>query len=160
MQVFNDFVILAKDVSVDSKDNMLSIFKIVDKFNFALDSENYNKFVEESKEKAVGMPAQYVMSSSWSLDKITKKNIDAVLVSKLIDPSGKELASSQNDIVFTAGSDRVRLNGAVEGIPVTQNGRYKVEVNVLDKATSKVMCTGSTTYQVSVDENVDNSMVK
>ena len=153
MRVYNDFVILARDVSVDSQDKMLSIFKIVDKFNFSLDPDNYKKFLEEIKDKTASLPAHFVTSSSWSLDSPTKNDLRAILESKIVDPTGKELGRSRNEMVFIAGSDRVRLNGVIEAVPVTSNGRYKIELSVLDLKTGKILCSGSTSYQVSVDED-------
>jgi hypothetical protein len=153
MQIYNDFVILARDVSIDSKDKMLSIFKIIDRFNYPLQPEDFKKFSDETKTKAVMLPAQYVMTSSWSLDKPAKKQLKAVLESKIIDPLGKELGSSRNDVVFAVGSDRVRLNGVVDGIPVTINGKYTVELSIKDTSTNKILSSSSASYQVKVEED-------
>lgn len=153
MRVYNDFAILARDVSIDSKDKMMSIFKIIDKFNFSLEPDSYKKFIEETREKTANMPAHFVTSSSWSLDKPTKKDIRAIIESKIIDPRGKELGKSRNDVVFAAGLEKVRLNGVVDGLPVTLNGYYKVELRVLDPKTEKVLSSGTVNYQVNVEEN-------
>jgi hypothetical protein len=99
------------------------------------------------------LPAQYVMTSSWSLDKPAKKQLKAVLESKIIDPLGKELGSSRNDVVFAVGSDRVRLNGVVDGIPVTINGKYTVELSIKDTSTNKILSSSSASYQVKVEED-------
>ncbi|HEX8762151.1 MAG TPA: hypothetical protein VF733_00135 [Candidatus Saccharimonadales bacterium] len=152
MQVTNDFVILARDVSVDAKDQMLSVFKIIDKFNLPLDPDTYKRFLDETKDKSVTLPAMYVMSSSWRLQEKVKKDTPALLESRIIDPSGKELGKSVNEIVFVAGSDKLRLNGLVEGIPVIRNGRYKVELSILDATTNKKLCSSATTYEVEVVE--------
>jgi hypothetical protein len=152
MQVFNDYIILARDVSTDSRDKMLSIFKIIDKFSFSLDAENYKEFVESTKDGIVEMPSSYFTASSWSLDEAPKKEFRARLESRIIDPLGKELGKSKNDIVFPAGHDRIRLNGKIEGVAVNSNGNYTLEMSVIDPVTEGILGTGSTRYQVLVEE--------
>lgn len=153
MQFNNDFILLARDVSVDAKDNMLSIFKLIDKFEYKLAPEEYKKFITETKSKVANLPAVYVLSSSWSIDKPASKETKVILETKVIDPSSKELGKSRNDIVFAPGNDKVRLNGNIEGIPVTRSGRYTVEQSLIDPDTNKVLCSNRTAYRVNVEED-------
>ena len=156
MQVYNDYVLMARDVSVDSRDNMMSIFKMIDKFNFSLTAEEYKKFTSEVNRENLLFPARFILTSSWSLDKPVNKSVSVILESKIADSSGKELASTSKNAEFTKGTDRVRFNAETEGLPVSGKGRYTIELIMKSADSKKILSSGTASFQVAI-EQVENT---
>lgn len=153
MQVYNDFVIISRDVSIDANDNMLSIVKIIDKFNFELELEQFRQFNEAIKRGEVGaFPMNYVVTSSWSLDTPLKKPSTIEVLMRILDSTGKQLGEMKHETSFAAGTDRLRINAQTDSIVVNGSGRYQLEVVIVNKADNKELASNKTNFVVDIKE--------
>jgi hypothetical protein len=133
MQMFNDFVILARDASTDEEEKSLSIFKIIDKFEFSVKSKEFkDAFGVEPTEKVV-LPAAFVLCSSWSLENNRKTELSFMLNTTIMSPSGDVLAENKQEVTIPALSNRIRFNVNTQGLPVSGSGRYTIKIEAVDK---------------------------
>jgi len=153
MQVYNDFVIISRDVSIDANDNMLSIVKIIDRFNFELEAEQFKQFNDAIKRGEVGaFPMNYVVTSSWSLDTPLKKPLNIEVSMRVLDSNGKQLGEIKHEASFAVGTDRLRINAQTDSILVNGSGRYQLEVVLVNKADSKELASNKTNFVVDIKE--------
>ncbi len=150
MQGRNDFVILAKDISLDQLDSLLSIFKIVDKFNLNLTPEKAEEYKEETEGGVVSIANNYFVVTSWSFEQPLKKEIPIMLVTKVFSPKGEELATSEQESYLESGKDRFRLNIQMQSVITKGLGNHKLEVSILEKNTNKVLAQGMASYTVDI----------
>jgi hypothetical protein len=154
MRVYNDFAILARDSSIDADDRMMSLFKIVDKFNVSLPSKSFKQIKEmkDSEVKLLSFP--YVIASSWKLDRKVTKDYDAIIKIRLIDPSGTELATSINDVTFNPGNSRIKISGEIQKLGYTVDGEYTNEITFIDKSSNEELCKASIYFEIEVLEDI------
>ncbi len=150
MQMHNDFIIISKDSTIDEKDNVMSIFKIIDTFNFELEDEQYQQFETEKAKSIALLPASYIINSSWSVDEKLKKDLPIEVSIEITDPKGKTLGGSKDKAVFPSGNDKLRLNGATNVLPVTGNGKYTMVMTILDSVSGDKLADSTIKYNVNV----------
>lgn len=153
LKLSNNYILLSRDASSDSNDNMFSIFKIIDSINFNVPKEEAAKFKKAHTEDAsnlMGVPVRYIMCTSWSIDEMAEKDIPVKLEYSILDPSGKPISTMLQEAVFPKSNDVFRINIVTEGIPYSQDGKYKVHVKVLD-SNSSVLCEASTRVRITMN---------
>jgi hypothetical protein len=130
----NLYVIMARDITTDSTDNMSSIIKIIDRFTFNINKEELEKNEITLGVQQIGLPANYSVATSWVLeDKLQKETFFNFKIN-ISDPDGKQLGPGpEQENVLPAGIDRINMNFNVQGMPVTKPGRYKVEAAMFSK---------------------------
>jgi hypothetical protein len=149
MKLFNEYVIVAKDASVDGNDQTLSIYKIVDNFGFGYRKEEYDAFVRSNPGQPLVFPISYAIVSSWKLERQTPSNIPFKINTKLIDPEGKVLNENSQEAVIAKGNDKVRFNVNVQGMPVTISGKYIYTLEAIDDK-GKELATGNTRINIEL----------
>lgn len=135
LNLTNNYVILSRDASSDSNDQMFSIFKIIDSINFNATKPEVAQLKEvraKDSTAAMGVNVRYVVCSSWSLPEITDKDIPVKFEYAVVDPSGTVLSAQMQEAVFPKGNDIFRFNIVTEGFPYTEDGKYSVKVKILD----------------------------
>lgn len=150
LKLSNNYIILSRDVSSDSNDNMFSIFKIIDSINFNVPKEEATKFKaahDKDDKNIMGVPVKYVMCTSWSVAEMTEKDIPVKLEYSIIDPTGKSISTLLQEAVFPKSNDIFRINIVTEGIPYTRDGKYTIFVKVLD-SNSETLCEASTRIRI------------
>lgn len=150
MQMTNEFIIIAKDVSTDSGDNMVSIIKMIDNFEFGVNSEIYQKLTDPDNEEIVNLPANYAIATSFRVEQKATKDIPFLVQITIFSPVGKKIGDFGQEIVLSEGNDRVRLNINSQGLPVMTDGRYKFKVEALDG--SRVLARGETFVNILVSD--------
>lgn len=155
-QLFNDFVIIAKDASTDINDGMTTLYKLVDKFEFAVNNKFYEDISKKESDNKIVLPAAYTIATSWSLNEIAQQEIPFQVKISLISPSGKVINDIVQDALIAKGKDKLRLNINTNGIPVNESGRYIFRVSALDK-NNKTLATRDCGLQVKIKiEDVKN----
>jgi hypothetical protein len=148
MNLTNDYVIIAKDASVDANDQMVSINKIIDNLTFGFHKEEFDKAVASSQGKPLAFPIAYSITSSWRSDIKATKNFPFKLNVKLVDPDGVTLSENSQEAVMAEGNNTVRFNINVQGFPVTKPGVYKYILSAIDDQ-GKQLAKGAS--QINVD---------
>jgi hypothetical protein len=135
MQTFNNlYVIIARDVTTDAVDNMNSIIKIIDKFSFDIDSTEFATKKIEVGSKPIGLPAAYYVATSWIFKEKLKKETFLIFKINIFDPEGRKLEGGpEQENLIPAGIDRFNMNFNIQGLPVTTEGRYRMEAEILSK---------------------------
>lgn len=146
----NNFVIIARDASIDTNDNMVSIFKMFDQFAFGVNKSE----LEEAMKKqvaAVNIPFSCVLCSSWSTDEVVEKNLKLTLEYSILDPEGDVISKGSQGVEIAKGSDTLRFNLNVEGFGYKGDGRYRYVLRALDD-TGQELATGFAHLRVSCIE--------
>jgi hypothetical protein len=148
MSVKNLYVIMARDITTDSTDNMSSIIKIIDKFSFNINKEDLEKNEITLGKQQIGLPASYSVGTSWVFDEKLDKETFFNFKINIKDPDGKPLGPGpEQENVLPAGIDRINMNFNVQGLPVTKQGQYTLEAEVFSKE-GKLLSNGSYPFAV------------
>lgn len=152
MQISNDYLLLAKDASIDTKDNMVSIFKIMETMTFTFKKEEFKKvFNAEPGESAIAMPAEYAIVSAWRAPMILEKDFAFEVKTVLRGPDQKVLMEKTQAVIIQKSKDRIRLTISVRGLPVGKPGGYTYS----QEATKNGKLLDSRSYTLNVKLNVD-----
>lgn len=134
LQVKNLYVIMARDVTTDASDKMNSILKVIDKFTFNINKSDLKKQGITLGKQHIGVPANYAVATSWLFDQKLEKEVFLNLKINIIDPDGKKLDSGpEQENVLPAGIDKFNVNFQIQGLPISTEGKYKVEAEIFSK---------------------------
>lgn len=128
------YVIMARDVTTDAADKMNSIIKVIDKFTFNINVDELEKNEITLGSQEIGLPANYAVTTSWALPEKLKKDTILNVKLNIVDPAGKKLgAGPEQENVIAAGIDRINMNFNIQGMPVTTEGKYRLEAEMFSK---------------------------
>jgi hypothetical protein len=146
----NDFVVLCQGVTSDEYDKSLSVFKIINSFNFKFTPEELTAFKSDENSDNIAVPTSYTLSSSWLKNKKSRsKDLDLIIVTKLQDESGELLYSHTQPESLSSEQRRVRFNSNVTGLTISKNGRYAYTVELRETSSNKLLGTGKYFFDVS-----------
>ncbi len=129
-QIKNQYVLLSREVTTDSVDKMNSIIKIIDTFNFGLNTRELDKNNKQFGEDVLMIPATYSIATSWLLGaKTTKENTAAVKIN-MYDSKGFDLGGPSQELKVPKGSNRINMNFGVNGFPLKNRGDYKLKASL------------------------------
>lgn len=130
----NLYVIMAREVSTDASDNMNSIIKIIDRFNFNINQDDLDKNEITLGKQELALPANYAVATSWIFDEKLDKDTQVTLKLNIVDPDGKALGEGPSqDYTPPEGINKINMNFNVQGLPVTKQGKYTLHAELLDK---------------------------
>lgn len=151
MQVSNEFVLIAKDSTTDELDKMVSYFKLIDNFIFDFKEVEFKElFNAEIGEKSIIVPATYVVASSWRFDDKTSKDMTFTISASFVSPEDEVLTTAQQTINVPKGSDKMRVNFGVQGLPVKNSGRYFYNLEITG-GSGKALAKGSCPLNVEIN---------
>ncbi len=153
LKLSNNYIIISRDASADSNDQMFSIFKIIDSINFNTPKNEADQFKAARTQEphtAMGINVRYVVCTSWSLPEITEKDIPVKFELTITDPQGNQLLAQLQEAVFPKGNDVFRFNIVTEGFPYTEDGKYMVAVKMLD-SDSKPLCDAAARVRLAMN---------
>ena len=145
MKVSNVFLLISRDVSVDSEDKMMSILKIIDRFN----SEVTTKSEKSAKPEAVIIPLKFAIVSSWMFEEKIKKPQNIEIRMDIVDNDGKSMGGPTSLVEFPKDTLRFNLNFNVDGLKVTQSGGYVLNAKLLSPS-KKVLATARYPFEVNL----------
>ena len=143
----NNFVVIARDASIDVNDNMVSIFKMIDQFSFGVKKSELETVMKNPGATA-NVPFSCVLCSSWSTDEIVENNLKLTLEYSIIDPEGNVVSTGSQGAEISKGGDTLRFNLNIEGFGYKGDGRYKYLLRTLDDK-GKELATGFAYLRVS-----------
>lgn len=155
-KINNNFVIIARDSTIDSNDQMVSIFKIIDQFSFSVKKSEFDMAVSAANGKPINIPFTCVLCTSWSIDDIASKDIKLTLRYSIVAPNGEEISIGEQNTQITKGGDALRFNLNIGGFPYLGEGRYKYLFRVFDN-NSKELASGFTYLRVNRTEERDTN---
>lgn len=145
MKISNDYVLLARDSSVDELDKMFSIFKIVDKFVF-----NVDKMPQELKasvDRRIIFPINYVISSGWCIDDV-HEDLSLEMHIRLLDPDNKQLNEVLQVVTVQSPDDKLRFNINAQGLPCSKSGQYRFIIEAFKD--NKKLAEGSHRFKIEL----------
>lgn len=145
MHITNEYLLIAKDISTDVNDNMVSILKIIDDLNISINEDAQKQL----KSAPLVFPATYVIATSWRADKKLEKDYPVRLRIKLVGAAEEQLSEMLQEAVFTKGTDKLRFNIGTQGIPISQPGKYTFEVTCLD-TNDEALAKSATSINVNI----------
>ncbi len=118
MNVKHIWSVLCKESIINQEDNVISLHGVLEEISSLLTPVGK----EFKKQEKIIIPFNYEIVSYWikDLDRDIKMDVKV----KIIDPKGKELSEAVNSSVFPKESKRLRTRMKIQGLPVTENGRY------------------------------------
>jgi hypothetical protein len=151
-QVKNLFTVIAREVTTDANDNMTSIIKLIEQFNFGYNpAELKEKGVEIGTKEAILFSAKYAVATSWFFDEKLKADTSYTFRISVIDQAGENRGGPSQEHVLPAGINRANMNFGVEGLPVSGAGDYTLRAELIDAA-GKVLASGEYPFIVELNE--------
>ncbi len=114
--------ILCEKSSVDSETNLLSMFNTMEQINLVIDKTKMQK-----SDKLV-VPASFQIINFWVIEDPTKENSTEMKI-EFVDPKGKILNEFRKVLKTKKDIKRVRNRTNIQGMPVTESGRYCYRVS-------------------------------
>ena len=140
---------MARDVSTDAVDNMNSIVKIIDKFNFEISETKLKENNIKFGKVPILLPANFYVSTSWYFQKKLAKDQFFNLKVSIVGPDGVSHSGPAQENFVAAGIDRLNVNIQFNALPVTVEGKYTLTVELMSKD-GKVLSLGNYPYDVEV----------
>ena len=108
--------LLCQKSSVDTDNNLLSLFECIEELNLRIDK---NKAPKGDK---LVIPIEFQLVSFWVSEDINKEDIIDVEI-QLVDPNKKVLSLFKNNISVKKGVQRFRNRLNIQGLHDTKSGR-------------------------------------
>lgn len=144
MKISNNLLLLARDVSIDSNDKMMTIIKIIDKFNGNVTTKS-----DEEKPGEVVIPVNFTIVSSWSFDEKTDEPQSIVIKTNIADAEEQDLGGPEQTVDLPAGIQRFNLNFPVQGLKATGSGTYVLSAQVLSSS-NKLIASAQYSFDVNL----------
>jgi hypothetical protein len=130
VKVSNLFVLLAREVSTDAMDNMSTITKVIDKFNFNVDLEQFERDKVMAGDKHVAVPINYDIATSWLFSEKLPKDTFLTFKISILDPDDEDLGGPEQENLVPATMNRINMNFKMQQLPLTESGTYHLHAEV------------------------------
>lgn len=149
----NLYVIVAKEVTADVNDQMISIFKVTDKFDIDINEAEFNKQnnVKLGKDQ-ITLPVSYSVATSWIFDEKLKKETLITYKTNIVGPDGVEYGGFAQEQPIAVGLNRMNVNFVIQGLPVTGSGSYKFVVEARSKD-DELLASGEFPFEIELKKN-------
>jgi len=108
----NIWSVLCQSSSIDYENKLVSLFDCIEEIRLEV-----NKIDKEG----IILPANFQLIMAWSTED-KDKGLDLKI--ELVDPKGKALKEFVNTYGIEQGSKRLRIRLLINGMPITEEGRY------------------------------------
>ncbi len=148
----NIWSIICEKSSVDSQTNLLSLFSCIEEVKLEIDK------TKMPKGDKIVIPASFQLVSFWAIEDPAKENSTEMKVD-FVDPKGKILNEFKNVLKAKKGIKRMRNITNIQGVPITESGRYYYRV--LQKKRNKFEVVSELPLDIDVSYKIlDNKVVK
>lgn len=144
MKAKNLYLLISREASTDSSDNMNSIIKIIDRFSFSAET---NEKVDQNDSKLV-VPINYTIVSSWYLTELIEKGTKFKFKFQVVQPSGETADMAEQEINVNHQSKRLGINVNASGLPVSVSGEYILRAHLLNDNDNEI---GQADYPFDVE---------
>lgn len=118
------WTVVCRGSVINQDDNNISLLNILEQLEITLSP--IKKL--EKRPEVFNTPFSFDVVSFWVKEDNNETKINVRV--ELLDPHGKILATSENVGVFPQNIRRLRTRLKVNGLPVTDNGRYYINVRM------------------------------
>ena len=139
---------MAREVSTDATDSMVTITKIIEKFNVGISALDFKKLDEVSQ--PIVLPISYSIATSWLFDEKLKQETFFNFKITIFDPYEKNLGGPEQENLLPAGIDKANMNFNNQGLPLTKAGKYKVVAELSSKS-GNLISTAEYPFEIDID---------
>ncbi len=146
----NQFILLARDNTIDSNDSMQSISKIIDIFTFNVVREDFKAQLSSSPINALELNAgSFVLLTNWRFVEQTNKPFSGTFTISIVSPDGHSIVGEA--IPFEVPADQVgyNLNANLQSLPISVSGDYSIVVSIKNSS-GKQISSASYTFTVNI----------
>ncbi|OIO06652.1 hypothetical protein AUJ26_00080 [Candidatus Falkowbacteria bacterium CG1_02_37_21] len=145
----NIWSIICEKSSIDAQTNLLSLFNCVEEIQLTIDKDKMPK-----SDKLV-IPFNLQIISFWIIKDSSKDNLTEIKID-LVDPKGKILNEFLVTLKAGKGEKRLRSITNIQGIQITEGGRYYYKV--LQKKGAKFEVASETPLDINLSYKIlDNN---
>lgn len=145
----NIWSIICEKSSIDAQTNLISLFNCVEEIQLTIDKEKMPK-----SDKLV-IPFSLQLISFWTIEDSSKDNLAEIKID-LVDPSGKILNEFPVILKAKKGEKRLRSITNMQGIQITEGGRYYYKI--LQKRGAKFEVASETPLEINLSYKIlDNN---
>jgi hypothetical protein len=144
----NIWSIICEKSSVDSQTNLLSLFSCIEEVKLEIDK------TKMPKGDKIVIPASFQLVSFWAIEDSTKENSTEIKV-EFVDPKGKVLNEFKSILKAKKGIKRMRNITNIQGVPITESGRYYYKVS--QKKGNKFKVVSELPFDIDVSYKILNS---
>lgn len=141
----NIWSIICEKSSIDAQTNLLSLFNCVEEIQLTIDKEKMPK-----SDKLV-IPFNLQLISFWAIEDNTKDNLAEIKID-LVDPKGEILNEFPVTLKAKKGEKRLRSITNIQGIQITEGGRYYYKV--LQKKGAKFEVISETPLDINLSYKI------
>jgi hypothetical protein len=145
MDVSNNYVLLAKEITTDAADNMVSIIKIIEKFTFGIDPVQLRTMTGQ-----IVVPVGFAIGTSWQFNKPLQKDTLIIAKFRFIDPDGKDLGGEEKEHSISKNFQKINVNFNHQGLPITSSGQYSLHVELLTVSGNEVVASANYPFEVEL----------
>jgi hypothetical protein len=147
MKLTNEYLIIAKDASVDANDQTVTLYKIIDNFTFGYKQKEFDAMRKANPDQPIMFPVAHTIASSWKIERPAGTNVPFSIHTKLVDPEERTLSENSQEAFIAKDNDKVHFNINTQAMPVTLSGKYRYDVSAVDDS-GKEMARGSILFNV------------
>jgi hypothetical protein len=150
MKTNNLYLLMAREVAIDTTDNMNSIIKIIEKFssNSTLPRQEWEAVRKKQDGKTL-IQISYAIASSWLFEKKLAEDAFVTLRIETFDPSGTKIAGMEQEHMIPKGTGKANLNLNMQGLIITVPGAYTLRASLFSK-TKKLLTQAEYPYEVEL----------
>lgn len=115
--------IICKESITNQDDNLISLIGVLEKLNSVI-TPIKGKYKKGDK---LAIPFNFELINFWTKDEGKELNLNIKV--EIVDPNSKVIATSTNSSPFPTKINRLRTRMKIQGLPVTENGRYNFRVS-------------------------------
>lgn len=142
--------IICKESITNQDDNLISLIGLLEELNSVITPLN-GKYKKGDK---LAIPFNFELINFWIKDQ--EKGIKLNIKIEIIDPTSKIIATSTNSSIFPAKNKRLRTRMKIQGLPVTENGRYNFRVSYSEGEGSKSVIVSELPLDVKFEVKLPN----
>ncbi len=154
MSISNSLLLLARDVTVDANDKMMTVIKIIDNFNGNVNT----KSEDGEKPDEVVIPVNFAIVSSWSYDEKQVEPTSLTIKTNIADANEQDLGGPEQTIELPAGIQKFNLNFPIQGLKATGSGTYVLTAQLLDSS-DKLLASAQYSFEVNLHWHHDGKDV-
>lgn len=147
MKLVNEYLLLARDASVDANDQTVTLYKLIDNFTFGYKQQEFDSMQRANPGQPIVFPIPHTIASSWRVEGRPKGDTPFSLQTKLIDPDGETLSENAQEAVVPKGNEKVRFNINSPAMAVSGEGSYHYHVSAVDDNGNE-LATADVAFQV------------
>jgi hypothetical protein len=126
------YLLLAREVTTDTNDQMNSIIKIIETFSSTIDTKTA-RLRGESLKGPLGLTYNYGIASSWLFDEKIAKGTKIRITFETIDPENKSIGLLENEYVMPKALDKLNINHVLNVMPATTSGTYTLKASLFSE---------------------------